>query len=814
MGAATSGECCKISATSFNELTLVEQKNQVPKRAYVDELPECPTQGVSLAFLQDFGSENQKNVSDEDFTIGGLCTHIIKPFTKIIVKSPYFPLREQIELLSYAEVGFQRDLCDSRGCKAFHILAKHFVSHAWRYNFLIFLAALSNWTLQTGVDQDMTYFWVDAFIVNQHAANDFPMEWWSTRFAQAVSDIGSTILISVPWQDPLPLKRVWVIWEIFCSHQMGARFDIAMPEEAMSDFRKALINSFDTVQTALSKVDVGLSTAYHKTHQDMVHSAIEQTIGFTKLNEMVSLRMNRWLIEAASRELKLMKEQAREENWRDRMQLQDNLARMLRESGNVVGAEVSFTELLAELEVKLGKDDVTALSCLNQLAVTLQKANRIDDALKRHRDCLERRRRILGEDHEDTLQSTSNLAVLLSTQRPLTVETFEEARMLYSRAVKGRETSIGADHPRTLYTLSNFANFLSEAPIASIELLEESERANERAASKLVEELSQGHPLSLAALHNQASCWLIRACFEGQGTLTGPLVEKALTQLRTVYKLRIEKLGKEHPDTELTERKLAEVSLRQMSSDSSALQGPSSWQDAFQRQTSQQSQPNTSRPPHFRQIDQCNTAALFKQTRDHLRTFGVEKIHEELVRTGFVDSETGDLTTGFQPFNFFARIANNDQQQRVASHDQYLLGQLSTDYAIVHNKPECDDNWNSSDPTWLGKASMSMRHRFLIPRQLHWEWFNVLTFGLISCPGKGVEMLEGMKQAALHWASQEGDWPDASRIGLFLVVWPLTTMPHAHLHIVDLDHVGLSFERLSKKMLPIDQAIEVLRAEM
>ena len=27
---------------------------------------------------------------------------------------------------------------------------------------------------------------------------------------------------------PTPLKRVWVIWEIFCAYQTGARFDIAM----------------------------------------------------------------------------------------------------------------------------------------------------------------------------------------------------------------------------------------------------------------------------------------------------------------------------------------------------------------------------------------------------------------------------------------------------------------------------------------------------------------------------------------------------------------------------------------------------------
>ena len=64
--------------------------------------------------------------------------------------------------------------------------------------------------------------------------------------------MGSTILVSLPWEDPIPLKRVWVIWEIFCTNQMGARFDIAMPgpelrgsvfgprpKDTMDDFRGA-----------------------------------------------------------------------------------------------------------------------------------------------------------------------------------------------------------------------------------------------------------------------------------------------------------------------------------------------------------------------------------------------------------------------------------------------------------------------------------------------------------------------------------------------------------------------------------------------
>ena len=39
-------------------------------------------------------------------------------------------------------------------------------------------------------------------------------------------------------QDPIPLKRVWVIWEIFSAFQMGARFDIAMCHPHLSSARQ------------------------------------------------------------------------------------------------------------------------------------------------------------------------------------------------------------------------------------------------------------------------------------------------------------------------------------------------------------------------------------------------------------------------------------------------------------------------------------------------------------------------------------------------------------------------------------------------
>ncbi|CAJ1427936.1 unnamed protein product [Effrenium voratum] len=765
-----------------------------------DDLPICPLHGVSLTFMQEFGVINKKLVDAKDYSIGGLCYKIIKPSTMFKAGKPCTTTEEADALMSYAEVGFRDNIADLKKRPAFESMAMHFVSHAWRYDFATFLEALANWDEQKGTDQ-FTYFWVDAFVVNQHIADSYPMEWWSTRFAQAVGDVGSTILVSLPWEDPIPLKRVWVIWEIFCTNQMGARFDIAMPKQTMDDFRKALISSFNKVQTALSGVDVGLSTAYHVSHQEMVHDEIKRTIGFTKLNEMVQLRMNRWLIGAATKELQSMKTKGAKRQ--DRIGLQDNLARMLRESGNFAGAEFYFKELLQEIETAYGKDHVLALSCLNQLAVTLQKAHNVDEALKRHRDCLQRRQRILGENHEETLQSVSNLAVLLSLQRPLTVEIFEEARKLYSLAVKGRETTIGAKDPRTLYTMSNMARFLSEAPQPTKELLEESDQLHSRAVGSLTELLQQGHPLTLASMHNQACSWLDQCQFE-EGSWSGPLVDEAVDQLRLVHKLRIEKLGKEHPDTVQTEKKLQEINRmkKQLENQDAGAAGKkiesfATFQDLFNA--------------HF---DEVRTVEQFKQVRAQMiEGTAADLVFDDLLSAGFIDSD-GYMTTGMQPYNFLAHIATNNLVQRKCEVEQSYLGLHREHFVLAHNKPECEDMWSSSDPSWIGKASMSKNHRFLAFRNLRWEFFNVISVGLESGSEHGLASLQAMKDAALQFVTNAPGWSPPENIGLYLAAWPLTAVPCLHLHIVDLAHTGPSFERLCQKMLPLDNAIQVLRDEV
>eukprot|EP00434_Breviolum_minutum_P037612 symbB.v1.2.033357.t1/scaffold4121.1/size44329/8 len=403
-----------------------------------------------------------------------------------------------------------------------------------------------------------------------------------------------------------------------------------------------------------------------------------------------------------------------------------------------------------------------------------------------------------------TKHHLSNVTLIWMKQKPspMSVEIFEEARGLYSLAVKGRETSIGEKDPRTLYTLSNFARFLSEAPEPSEELFKESDQLHERAVQSLKDLFQQGHPLTLASMHNQACSWLDRCIFQKNCSSGGP-IDASVSQLRLVHKLRVEKLGKEHPDTQQTEWKLQEIARIQKQfanadpkvADQGNFETFPSFQDFFYA--------------HFETV---RTAEDFQQVRKHMHEGIVaDLVFDDLLGAGFID-EDGFLTTGMQPFIFLVHIITGELVQRKCEAEQEYLGTYRDSFVVAHNKPESEEMWHSSDPSWIGKASMSQRHRFLVFKNLRWEYFNLISLGLECGSKDALEALKAMKDAAIHWVKHAPGW--SNKTGFYLAAWPLTTVPCLHLHMVDLSCTGPSFERLSKKMLLLDDAIQVLEAEV
>lgn len=213
-------------------------------------------------------------------------------------------------------------------------------------------------------------------------------------------------------------------------------------------------------------------------------------------------------------------------------------------------------------------------------------------------------------------------------------------------------------------------------------------------------------------------------------------------------------------------------------------------------------------------------AASFREARHVFEDLGGSAtLKEELIQTGFLDPNTNLLTTGAKPLNIFARCASGCLSQGSQTEaEQSYLEEYKDQFMVCSNLPENDEHWRSDDPQWVGKASMSQRHRFLTTRNLHWQWFNVLTFGLVPKEDGGVTLQEALEQlklmrtAAMTFATRAPDW--SGGVGLFVHVFGHNSVNSLHIHIVDLATVGPTFWKFQYKNCPLDAVIAALEDEL
>ena len=212
-------------------------------------------------------------------------------------------------------------------------------------------------------------------------------------------------------------------------------------------------------------------------------------------------------------------------------------------------------------------------------------------------------------------------------------------------------------------------------------------------------------------------------------------------------------------------------------------------------------------------------AASFRAARRMLteELGGMATLKEELNRSGFIDPVTGNLTTGTRPFNVFARIGGGVMTQPGMDKEQEYLQEFKDHFIVCSNLPANDEHWDSDDKEWVGKASMSKRHRFLTSKDLHWQWFNVLGFGLLpeskggAGLGRSIALVEVMKAAALRYTSVCPGWSD--RVGLFFHVFGHNSVNSLHLHILDMADLGPTFWHYEYKNCPLDVVLKVLKEE-
>ncbi len=206
----------------------------------------------------------------------------------------------------------------------------------------------------------------------------------------------------------------------------------------------------------------------------------------------------------------------------------NSLAADLRALGEYRRARELDEDTLTRRKRLLGEDHPNTLVSANNLALDHSSLGEPQRARELNEDTLAHRRRILGDDHHHTLSSASNLAIDLRT-----LGEHERARELDEDTLARRRRVLGEDHPTTFISASNLAVDLTN--------LGEHERARELDEDTLTRRkrvLGEDHPDTLSSANNLA--FDLRNLGEYQRAQE--LDENTLTRRKRV-------LGEDHPDT-------------------------------------------------------------------------------------------------------------------------------------------------------------------------------------------------------------------------------------------------------------------------
>jgi tetratricopeptide (TPR) repeat protein len=122
---------------------------------------------------------------------------------------------------------------------------------------------------------------------------------------------------------------------------------------------------------------------------------------------------------------------------------------LLRAQGKLAEAEPYYRDALEKYRRVLGEEHPDTLRSINNMGVLLESQGKLAEAEPYLRYALEKRRRTLGEEHLDTLLSINNMGGLLQSQGK-----FAEAEPYFRDALEKRRRVFGEEHPDTITSAS------------------------------------------------------------------------------------------------------------------------------------------------------------------------------------------------------------------------------------------------------------------------------------------------------------------------------------------------------------------------
>ncbi len=196
--------------------------------------------------------------------------------------------------------------------------------------------------------------------------------------------------------------------------------------------------------------------------------------------------------------------------------------------GEPASARPLYERALSLRRSVLGEDHPDTLDTVTNLAMDLHELGQYEQARQLDEDTLTRYRRVLGEDHPHTLSSANNLACDLRA-----LGEHEQARQLQQDTLTRKRRVLGEDHPSTLASACNLARDLH-----ALGQYEQAHQLQQDTLTRRRRVLGDDHPNTL----NSASYLALDLRALGHYEQAHQLQQDTLTRRRRV-------LGDGHPRT-------------------------------------------------------------------------------------------------------------------------------------------------------------------------------------------------------------------------------------------------------------------------
>lgn len=242
-----------------------------------------------------------------DWTIEDICEYVILP-----------PCRE--------ETCFYLDVMDTAAVGKTYQGA--FVSQARKSKFADLVDALVDH--YQGKDLNRQFVWLDIFSANQPKltskddglSDTVKQERWEQLtfgLHDAIQHFDDRIIFFNSWLNPYPLSRAWCVWEIYGTVKCNKDIDLILAPDAMNHFVYTVKNNFDSIMQNLADLNLKNAECYSKEDREMIHQAVEKTVGFHQLNSTITALLRKWLVQAARQAVQKQQRNARQSGWWKRL---------------------------------------------------------------------------------------------------------------------------------------------------------------------------------------------------------------------------------------------------------------------------------------------------------------------------------------------------------------------------------------------------------------------------------------------------------------------------------------------------------------